>query len=105
MVRAFERGVLKMEPGDQARYINQYRYFLGRFKECLDAAGLRVETAAGQPYNPGIALTPLNLADFAEDEALEVDQCIEPAILGPEGIVRMGTVTLRKAITPSERIA
>jgi hypothetical protein len=44
-----------------------------------------------------MAATPLNIEDFGPDEILLVDQMVEPVILGSEGVLRTGTVMLRKA--------
>lgn len=43
-----------------------------------------------------MAVTPLNIEDFAPDDLLIIEQMIEPIIMGPEGVLRTGTVILRK---------
>ena len=43
-----------------------------------------------------MAATPLNIEEFEPEDALIVDQMLEPIIMGPNGVIRTGTVTLRK---------
>lgn len=95
--KSFARLVSKVEVAESVRYENQYRYYMKRLTESLSAAGLRVVNVEGHPYDPGSAVTPLNLSDFAEDDLLVVEQMIEPIIMGPDALVRQGTVMLRKA--------
>lgn len=95
--RLFARVVSKLDAGDNVRYVNQYRYYVKRMEESLETVGLRLVSVEGYPYDPGFAATALNLGDFAPDDVLLVDQMIEPIIMGPDGLVRGGTVMLRKA--------
>ena len=44
-----------------------------------------------------MAVTPLNIADFGPDDMLVVEQMMEPILMGPEGIVKSGTVLLKQA--------
>ena len=53
----------------------------------------------GQPYDTGMAASPINIADFAPDDHLVVDQMVEPVIMGGNGIVRTGTVMLKRIPT------
>jgi len=86
-----------MDAGEGARFINQYRYYLKRLEESLEQAGLRLVNVEGHPYDPGIAATALNIGDFGPEDHLLVDQMVEPIIMGQEGLVRTGTVMIRKA--------
>lgn len=95
--KLFYRLLSKMDAGEGARFINQYRYYLKRLEESLEQAGLRLVNVEGHPYDPGIAATALNIGDFGPDDHLLVDQMIEPILMGREGLVRTGTVMLRKA--------
>jgi hypothetical protein len=87
----------KLDAGDGVRYVNQYRYYLKRLADSLEQAGMRFVDLEGSAYDPGFAATALNIADFAATDCLLVDQMVEPIIMGPEGLVRAGTVVLRKA--------
>lgn len=95
--KLFSRLLSKMDAGEGARYINQYRYYLKRLEDNLEQAGFRLVNVEGHPYDAGIAATALNIGDFGPDDHLLVDQMVEPIIMGQEGLVKTGTVMLRKA--------
>lgn len=95
--RLFSRILGKLDAGDGNRYFSQLRYFIKRLEDNLKIAQLQLVNIEGQLYDPGMAATALNIGDFGPDDRLLVDQMIEPIIIGPEGLVRMGTVMLRKA--------
>jgi hypothetical protein len=95
--RLFEKVVSKFDAGESRRYVNQLRYFQKKVEESLDSNGLKLVNVEGQPYDPGMAASALNLGDFGPDEVLLVDQMLEPIIMGPNGLRKQGTVILRKA--------
>ncbi len=94
--RLFSRVVNKLDAGESSRYVNQLRYFQKKLEENLDANGLKLVDVEGQPYDPGMAASALNVGDFGPDDELLVDQMVEPIIMGPEGLRKQGTVMLRK---------
>jgi hypothetical protein len=94
--RLFARVLGKLDAGEQARFHGQFRWYLNRLREELDAAGLKLVDLEGQRFDPGAAASPLNAGDFAPDDLLVVDQMVEPTIVGPGGVVHAGTVLLRK---------
>lgn len=96
--RLFARVVSKMDAGEANRYLNQLRYFQKKMEESLDASGLKFVNVEGQPFDPGMAASALNMEDFAADDPLLVDQMVEPIIMGPHGLKKQGTVLLRKAL-------
>lgn len=83
--------------GDGSRYVNQYRYYLKRLEENLEQSGFRIINVEGHAYDPGMAVSAINIGDFDPDDQLLVDQMAEPIIMGKNGLVRAGTVMLRKA--------
>lgn len=93
--RLFTRVISKLDPVEQARYVNQLRFFQRRIDASADAAGVRIVSIEGQPFEPGMAATPLNLEDFGPHEALFVDQMLEPIVMGPDGVRRTGAMMLR----------
>ena len=95
--RLFARVLSKLDAGEGAKYANQVRYFLKRVEEALEAADMRLVNLEGQIYDPGFAATALNIADFGPDDRLYVDQMVEPVIMGRDGLVRSGTIMLKKA--------
>jgi hypothetical protein len=95
--RLFSRVVDRLDAGESGRYVNQLRYFQKKLEEALAANGLKLVNMEGQPFDVGVAAAALNIGDFAADDALMVDQMVEPIIMGPEGLKKPGTVMLRKA--------
>lgn len=94
--RLFARIVGKLDVGEANRYANQLRYFQKKIEESLDAAGLKLVSLEGQPFDPGVAATALNIGDFGPEDTLLVDQMVEPIIMGPKGLKKEGKVMLRK---------
>jgi hypothetical protein len=94
--RVFDRLLTKLDAGEQNRYKSQFRWFLKKVEAALEQANLRIVNVEGHPFDPGMAATPLNIEEFGTDDALMVDQMLEPIIMGEEGLIRTGTVTLRK---------
>ena len=94
--RVFDRLLTKLDAGEQNRYKSQFRWFMKRVEEALGQANLRIVDVEGHPFDPGMAATPLNIEEFDAKDTLMVDQMLEPIIMGKEGLVRTGTVVLRK---------
>ena len=94
--RGFDRMLMKLDAGEQARYKSQFSWFLKKVEEALEDAELRIVHVEGHPFDPGMAATPLNIEEFDANDVLMVDQMIEPIIMGKEGLSKTGTVTLRK---------
>lgn len=97
--RVFARVVNKLDAGEASRYVSQLRYFQKRVEQNLDAAGLKLVNVEGHPFDPGMAASPLNIADFGPEDSLLVDQMVEPIIMGPDGLKKQGTVMLRNVQT------
>ncbi|KXS54335.1 MAG: hypothetical protein AWU57_1283 [Marinobacter sp. T13-3] len=95
--RLFDRLLGRLDAGETKRYRNQFNWFMRKVDESLTQAGLRIVNVEGQSFDPGMAATPLNIEEFDASDTLVVDQMLEPIIMGNEGIVRTGTVTLRIA--------
>jgi hypothetical protein len=86
----------KLDAGDQSRYKSQFRWFIKKVEEALEKADLRIVNVEGHPFDHGMAATPLNIEEFDAKDIVIVDQMLEPIIMGKEGLVKTGTVTLRK---------
>lgn len=95
-VRLFARMLEKLDAGEAPRYASQLRYFVKQIEESLEAANMKLVNLEGQRYDPGIAATALNIADFGPDDELKIEQMVEPIVMGPDGIIRPGTVLLTK---------
>lgn len=94
--RVFDRLLTKLDAGEQNRYKSQFRWFIKKVEEALGQSELRIVNVEGHPFDPGMAATPLNIEEFDANDALMVDQMLEPIIMGKEGLVKTGIVTLRK---------
>ena len=94
--RVFERLLLKLDAGEQNRYKSQFRWFLKKVEDALEQSDMKLVNVEGHLFEPGMAATPLNIEEFEADDILMVDQMLEPIIMGKEGLVKTGTVTLRK---------
>ena len=97
LAKLFQRVLGKLDAAESNRYANQVRYFQKRVDDTLALTGMRLVSLEGHPYDPGMAVTPLNIADFGPDDMLVVEQMMEPILMGPEGIVKSGTVLLKQA--------
>ncbi len=94
--RLFARVIGKLEDDSGGRYVGQLRYFMKRVDDSLGAAGLRVVSLEGLPYDPGMAASALNIGDFGPDDLLVVDQMVEPVLMGTHGVVKSGTLMLKR---------
>ena len=92
--KLFARVTTKMDLNEANRYSNQLRFFQKRLDDSLLAIDMKIVNLEGQLYDPGMAASPLNIADFGPDDKLMVDQMVEPLIMGPDGIVKSATVML-----------
>lgn len=88
----------QLDAGEQTKYQSQLRYFQKNTQDILNRFGLKLVSLEGQPYDGGMAVTALNIAEFEACDKLIVDQMTEPVIMGNEGLKRMGTVFLRRVI-------
>jgi hypothetical protein len=94
--RLFGRLVSKLDAGEGSRYVNQLRYFQKKLEDSLEASGMKIVNVEGQPFDPGMAASAINIGDFGPDDVLLIDQMVEPIIMGAEGLRKQGTVMLRK---------
>ena len=94
--RLFARVVNKLDAGEAGRYVNQLRYYQKKVEDSLSASGFKQVNVEGQLFDPGMAVTALNVGDFGPDDELIVDQMLEPIILDQDGLKKQGTVMLRK---------
>lgn len=96
--RRFNKMIREVKAGEQRKYQSQYDWFSKQVLKALDASGLRIVNVDDQPYDPGMAVTPLNLEDFEADDVLYVEQTMEPIIMEGDTVIKTGIVILgRKA--------
>ena len=94
--KVFERGITQLNAARAKRHTSQLQLFLKKTEESLEDVGLRIVNVEGQPYDPGMAATPLNIEDFEPEDHLVVDQMLEPIIMDGGSLAQAGTVTLRR---------
>lgn len=95
--RVFAKAISKLELEEQAKYTSQFAWFSKKVTKALDDAGLRIVDVDGQLYDPGMAVTPLNIEDFEADDILFVAQTMEPIIMQDNAVIKTGTVILGRA--------
>lgn len=92
--RVFEKAISKLEASEQTKYASQYSWFAKRVVKAMEDANIRLLNVEGQLYDPGMAITPLNLEDFETDDVLFVKQMMEPIIMEGNTVVKTGTAIL-----------
>ena len=95
-LRSMERIVAALDADQQKRVASRFNYFQKRVTDTLDAAGFKLVALNGSQFGPGLAAAAVNAGDFGPNDRLEIDQTLEPVVMGPEGVIRHGTVTLRR---------
>ena len=93
----FTRAISKLEIEEQSKYGSQFAWFSKKVTKALDDAGLRIVDVDGQLYDPGMAVTPLNIEDFEADDILFVAQTMEPIVMQDNAVIKTGTVILGRA--------
>ena len=94
--RTFKSLLEKSDITEQRRYSGKILWFNKRLEETLTACELQLVELEDHKFDTGMAAKAINLQDFENHENLIVDQTLEPVIMGAEGVIKRGTVTLRK---------
>ena len=94
--KVFERTVSLLDAGESRRPISQFKWFVKKIEDNLKKCNLNIVSVEGLVYDPGMAVSALNLDEFGPDVNLVVDQMIEPIITNSEGLVHSGVVILRE---------
>lgn len=92
--RVFEKAVGKLDLDERGKYLSQYSWFSKKVSKALEEANLKPLNPEGQLYDPGMAVTPLNIDDFDTGDQLYILQTIEPIIMQDAAIYKTGTVIL-----------
>ena len=93
----YSKVLSKLDLNEQAKYSSQFAWFTKKVTKALDEAGLRIVDVNGQLYDPGMAVTPLNIEDFEAEDILYVAQTMEPIIMQDNAVIKTGTVILGRA--------
>lgn len=73
---------------------SQYGWLEKSILKAMSIANISIVDLTGEDYDPGMAVTPLNIEDFSLDDDLVVDKMIEPIILIDGNLKKTGTVML-----------
>ena len=92
--RVFVKAISKLDAEEQTKYNSQFSWFAKKVTKALDDSRLKIVSLDGQPYDPGMAVTPLNIEEFETDDVLYVAQTMEPIIMQNDVVVKTGTVLL-----------
>ena len=92
--KTFMKAISKLDFTEQNKYMSQFSWFSKKVVKALDDIGLKIINVDGQLYDPGMAVTPLNIEDFEADDILYVEQTVEPIIMQDNTIIKTGTVIL-----------
>lgn len=92
--RVFSKAISKLDADEQSKYMSQFAWFSKRVDKAVDNAGLRILDVKGQLFDPGMAVTALNIEDFDTTDVLYIEQMMEPIIMKGDCIQKTGTVIL-----------
>ena len=92
--RVFSKAISKLDADEQGKYMSQFAWFSKRVDKAVDSAGLRILDVKGQLFDPGMAVTALNIEDFDTADELYIEQMMEPIIMKGDSIQKTGTVIL-----------
>ena len=92
--RVFEKAISKLSVDEQSKYVSQFAWFSKKVYRALEDSGFRLLNPEGQLYDPGMAVTTLNIDDFSAEDQLFILQTIEPIIMKDDSVFKTGTVIL-----------
>ena len=92
--RVFVKAVSKLEVEDQKKYASQFAWFTKRVDKAAENAGLSIVDLSGQEFDPGMAVTAMNIDDFEPEDDLFIEQMMEPIIMKDSKVQKTGTVVL-----------
>lgn len=96
LLKTVQRVQLALDADPQRRLAGRISFFERTLQEELDGIGLKLVDFTGQRFGPEIAASAINAEEFDASDELIVDQTVEPAVVGPDGLIRSGTVILRR---------
>lgn len=96
--RVFVKAISKLDVDEQTKYSSQYAWFSKKVMRALDDSGLRIIDVDGQLYDPGMAVIPLNIDEFEEDDILYIVQTMEPIVMEGDNVIKTGTVLLGRKL-------
>ena len=95
--RTFESLLKKSSLEEQRKYEGKLIWFQKKLNEALEKSDVRLVNLESKKYDLGMAVKAINLDDFNESDNLYIDKMLEPIVIGENGVIRIGTVTLERA--------
>lgn len=94
--QVISKSLQSMDPFDAQRLSNHYAWYERIVQDVLDEADLHVVDLTGEPYDVGMAVTPLNLEDFPNDPraSYHIAQMVEPIVMQGGVVRKHGTAML-----------
>lgn len=92
--KVFVKAVDRLDVDEQSKYVSQFSWFAKRVDKAMREAGLKLLNMEGKLYDPGMAVTPLNIEEFENEDELYIEQMIEPIIMKDDELYKMGTAIL-----------
>ena len=81
------------------RFLSRLHWYEQTLPQIVSAVGISIrgdKELVGVKYDPGMAEIPLNIDEFSENDELLIEQVLEPTIIGINGVLKAGTVMLRR---------
>lgn len=96
-LRVVQRVQQDLDAEQQRRLGTRVAFYDRILSDELGLVGLKLVDFAGQAFGPQIAASAINADDFTDADVLVVDQTVEPAVLDRSGVLRSGTVILKRS--------
>ena len=95
--KTFESLLQKAEINEQKKYKGKLCWFNEKLKDTLKEIDLILVNIEGHRFDTGMAVRAINIDEFEQGENLIVDNMLEPIVLDTQGVVKSGTVILKRA--------
>ena len=95
--KAFESLLNKSSLEEKRKYEGKLIWFQKKLNETLEKLDIRLVNIENKKYDLGMAVKAINLDDFNESDHLYINKMLEPIIIGENGVIKIGTVTLARA--------
>lgn len=97
-LKSYISAVNKLFPEERNKYLSAYEFHIGKINDMARETNLSILKCENMDYEEGLPLSALNADEFTKEDALVIQQIIEPAIINTTtgNAIRMGSVILAK---------
>ena len=93
----FSQIISNLDENEKKRFKSRLDWYRKQMEDTLRNYGYTLVDVSGEIYNTGMAINPLNIDEFDENDSLIVDYMMEPVVMSETGnIVKAGTAVLRR---------